>query len=95
MAVAPRITRVILNDERVISTSSIKVFGLIIGNRHATDTFTVTFLDNDDNTLLTTRLQIDTTVVIDCEWIADNGLKIGDLTDVNVAVTVLFGLEGA
>lgn len=92
--VSTRLSRLPLNADRVVSTGSIRVHNIYVSN--ATDTpIEVAFLDNSGIPLLNMTVSAYDSDNFGSVWIADNGLKVSGLDDVNVVVTVAHSADGA
>jgi len=93
--VAPRRTRVTLASAREISTSTIKVLGIVATCASGSAT-TIDFRESSasGDIILTLIVPDDETVVMDIPFIADNGLYIDAEASTDI-VTVFHGAPGA
>lgn len=91
--VATKLTRVTLDSAQVISTGSIKVYGICAINGSASNVV-VQFKDNDSNNKLDVAVLAHDSSSWDVPWIADNGLNIANLSNSSVVVTVAHSADG-
>jgi len=93
--IAPRRTRYNLGSARVISASTITVFGIVLTTT-AGAAVTVDFRESSasGDIILTVLVPDDETVVIDIPFLADNGLYIVKEASTTI-VTVFHGTPGA
>ena len=87
-------TRVELDAERVISADSIRINGIVVSNNSA-GVREVEFVDADGVAIMSVAILEDTTIPIEIEWLAENGLTISSLSEAGVTVTVFHGATGA
>lgn len=93
-AFAGRITRGTLDADVVISTGSIRVYGLLVSNTSG-GALTINFVDDDGTARMTLVVGDDETVVVDIPWLADNGLTVSSAGDALAIVTVMHSSVGA
>lgn len=93
-SVSSQNTRLILDDDRVLSTSSVRVDCIVANNTHGSNNYNVIVRDNDSNVILLVPVVAGSSFVLDGSWMADNGLQF-DSADSSVAVTVFHSAIGA
>jgi hypothetical protein len=86
-----------MDDNRTISTGSIKVMNLIVANADAVSNYNVEFTDADGNALWNIAVAASTTEYgpQTAPILCDNGLKINSVGDADVIVSVFHSQDGA
>lgn len=92
--VASRLSHVTLDAERSISSGSIRVLNILVSNPTALDHL-VTFNNNSGTTILQIAVPARDSETYAVAFIADAGLVVESVSDVNVTVTVAHGADGA
>lgn len=86
--VYPEISRLTLDQDRVLTTGSIEVKYIYISN--STDNpVEVAFLDNDNIPFLNMNAPARGSGEYSGLWVADNGFKIAGVDDIDVVVSIL------
>ena len=91
--VATKVTKYSLETERVISTGSIKVYGVLFTNLDASPRI-ATLKDNDDNVLMILVGLTNVSADFVGSWIADNGLKVASAGSASSHVTIIHSADG-
>jgi hypothetical protein len=91
---ASRISRYVMSQDRTVTTGSIRVHNIYVGNASA-DAVEVVFHDNDNIPLLNMVCPAMDSDDFGGIWLADNGLKIIGIDDADVIVTIIHSDEGA
>lgn len=91
---APRISRLTLDADRVLTTGTITVSYIYIANSTASPV-EVVFLDNDAVPILNMVVKAQSSDRFEGAWIVDNGLNISGVSDVDVVVSILHTSEGS
>ena len=94
MPTASTISRLPLDEDRVVSAGSIRVNLVYVANSTASPA-SVAFLDNNDIPVLNMTVPALDSESFPGVWLADNGLKVSGLSDAGVIVTVLHSQDGA
>lgn len=87
-------TRVTLDANRTISSSSIRVSNIVVSNATASPA-EVVFTDADGTNILNITAPAQSSEFLEVHWIAENGLLITSIGDADVVVTVFHGAPGA
>jgi hypothetical protein len=91
---ATRLTRVALDQNRVISAGSIRVTGVVVSNGTGA-AVTVVFRDREANNVMDITVPTNDTVSFNIPFVADKGLNIVSASSADVVVTVAHGADGA
>jgi hypothetical protein len=92
--IASQLSRVELDDDRVISAGTLHVLGILVSNATISDV-EVVFKNNAAAPILNIAVPAHDSVEFSAQWMADKGLNVASLGDANVVVTVAHGAEGA
>lgn len=85
---ASRVTRFELDEARtLLSADTLTVFCIIFSNGHS-EPAEIDLTDGAGNKKITIIVPANDSRVIDCEWVADGGIKLPTLDDANVVVTI-------
>lgn len=91
---ATRVTRVVLDVDRTISTGSIMVYGIILSNSTAS-TAEIEIEDVAGNTRITVTVPAMNSETVDFVFLADKGLIISGVGSTEVFASVFHSSEGA
>ena len=92
---ASRVTRVTLDANRIIGAgATITVFYILVANS-TSSIAEVDIQDGDSKNRITVVVPPNSSVPVEVEWIADNGLVISGLGNANVFVTIFHSAGGA
>ena len=92
--IASKLTRVTLDEDRIIFTESVRVDHILISNS-TTSAIECVFKDNEDNIKLNITVPAQDSFGYDVTFMADKGLKVDGLGDEDVVVTVAHSADGA
>lgn len=90
---ASNLTRVTLDEDRVISLDSIRVNHILISNATITAVECV-FKNKNNENILNITVPAQDSFPYNVIWIADKGLKVDGLGDIDVVVTVAHSAIG-